>query len=362
MREEKILQYSDSISGIKDERGFTLIELLTSLIIFLIVTGSIFGVMQIAQRSRQTVNQKVPLSKNARVALNLVGRDTYNAGFGYPVRSIVLLPENTLSPLLGLPPDSDATRDTVPPIIAGNNITLNTFNTAPNIRTDQITMIFKDASFNIVGAAGPPDTRVSQTLNIEAATTVMGIDQIVPLSGSNIGCRVNDLFLVTGNAGSALAVATGLPDAQTVQFASGDVLGFNQPGLGGPLNLIVTPGGMLRVIMVTYFVTPNGTLTRRRYVNDAPVAPALGIAFVDDPLIYGVEDFQITYVMNDGALLDNPADPDGLPASGDEDQARLSLVRQIRYTISLRTTDLDSTRQPVRLTMTSTFSTRNLGY
>ncbi len=347
---------------IHHESGFTLVELLIAMIIFLIVTAAIFGLMQIALRSRQTVNQQVPLSKNARVALNVVGRDTYNAGFGYPLASAVILPENRISPLLGIPPDSDATRDTVPPIIAGNNINANTFSSTPGTMTDQVTMLFKDTTFNIVGTVGPPDTQRSTPLNINAAATVAGIDEILPISGSNASCRVNDIFLVTGNTGSTIGLATALSGTDKVQFSNGDLLGLNQTGPGGPLSAITTPASMQRVLMVTYFVTQDGILVRRRYANDNPIAPAIGVAFVDDPLVYGVEDFQIQYVMNDGSLFDNPADPDGVPASGDEDQTRLAAVRQIRYTINLRTTDTDSTGQPVRLTMASTFSTRNLGY
>jgi len=340
------------------QRGFSLLELMIAMVIFLVVTGSIWGLMRVSQLSRTVVNQQVQLAKNVRIGLNLIGRDTYNTGFGYPLESTVIMPDNRVSTLLGIPNDFDTSRDTIPPILAGNNVTLNTFNTAPNIRTDQVTFLFKDSTFNLVGSGA---AAVSQPLNINAATTVSGIDQIIPISGSNASCRVNDIYLVTGNTGSTLGVSTALSGTNAVQFANGDVLGFNQTGTSGPLRAITTPASMIRVRMVTYFVTADGTMIRREYSNATPVVPA--VAFVDEPLIYGVENFQVQYVMDDGTISNNPsAGPDGIPGNSDDTQTMLSAVRQVRYTISVRSTELNSMGQPFRETMTSTFSTRNLGY
>jgi hypothetical protein len=305
------------------------------------------------------VTNQVELAKSVRLGLNLIGRDTYNAGFGYPLKNTVALPDNRITTLLGIPNDFDTSRDTVPPIISGNDITLNTYNTAPNIRTDQVTFLFYDTTFNLVGVGA---NAVSRPVDIGAATTTgTNIDEIVPISVGNSCCRVNDLYLVTGNTGATLGLATALSGTNIVQFANGDVLNINQTGNGGNLKRITTPASMQRVIMVTYFVTPDGTLTRRVYANAPPATPA--VAFVDQPLVYGVENFQIKYVMDDGSLLDSPsAGPDGIAGTADDVTANLAAVRQIRYTISVRSQELNSGGQPYRETMTSTVSTRNLGY
>jgi prepilin-type N-terminal cleavage/methylation domain-containing protein len=336
--------------------GFSLIELLVSMVVFLIVIGSVLGVLQVARQNRGLVNQQAELSKSVRVGLDLVGRDTYNAGYGYPLTSTVVLPDNRIAVLLGIPNDADNSRDTIPPIIAGNNITLNNINPVANTRTDSVTLLYKDTSFNLVGPVG---TQVSEPLNINAATVgPTGIDEIVPLSGSNSACRVGDIFLITGNTGSTLGVATGLSGTDKVQFANGDVLGFNQSGLGGPINGITVPASMQRVRMVTFMVTSDGTLVRRVYAN---VNPAVN--FVDEPLVYRVQDFQIRYVMDDGTMSDNPsAGVDGIPGNADDDAARLRAVRQIRFTISVISAEKDDNNRPYTATMTSTFSTRNLGY
>ena len=342
------------------ESGFTILEMMVSMVLFLAVTGMIWGALSVARYGRNTVNEEVELSKTVRVGLNLIGHDTYNAGYGYPLRSAVVLPDNRITNLLGLPNDFDSTRDTVPPILAGNNITLNSLNPVAGTRTDQVTFLYKDSTFNPVANVGT--VLVSSPLSINAATTTgTGIDEIVPLSGSNSVCRINDLYLISGNTGSTLGLATALSGSNKVQFSNGDVLGINQTGSSGPLRGITVPASMHRVLMVTYFVTTDGTLTRRKYANAPVQIPA--VAFVDEPLVYGVENFQIQYVMDDGSIRDNPgAGPDGVPGNADDEQSLLEAVRQIRFSINVRSIERDTAGQFFRTSMTSTFSTRNLGY
>ncbi|MFN0141161.1 MAG: type II secretion system protein J [Pyrinomonadaceae bacterium] len=341
------------------EEGFSILELLAATTIFIVISGSIWGLLEVARGSRSVVSQQTQLAKNVRTSLNLIGRDTYNAGYGYPLKNSVTAPDNSISTLLGLPNDGDASRDLVPPIISGNNVRVNNYNTTPNTFTDQVTFLSKDNTFN---PQPPGPNNVSTPIGINAATTTgTGIDEIIPLSGSNAACRVNDLYLVTGANGSTLGVSTGLSGTNIVQFANADVLGLNLTGIAGSLRNVTLPATMQRVSMITYFVTTDGVLTRRRYINTPPVVPAAG--FVDEPLVYDVENFQIRYVMENGALSDNPsAGPDGIPGNADDVQANLEAIRQIRFTVSVRSRDLNAAGQPYRETMTVTYSTRNLGY
>ena len=342
------------------ERGFSILELIVSMVIFLVVTGSMWGVLRSAQMSRSVVNQQTELAKNVRLALNVIGRDTYNAGYGYPLGNTVVLPDNRISALLGIPNDFDNIRDTIPPIIAGNNITVDNYNTVANVRTDQVTFLFKDPTFNLTGVGA---NAVSRPVNTFVPNPVVpGIDeiQIQPSSGTNSCCRVNDIYLVSTAASSTLVLATALRNTDRVQFGDGDVLGFNQTGTG-LTQAITANASMQRVTMVTYFVDSSGTLTRRQFANVPPAVPA--VAYIDAPLVYNVENFQIQYVMDDGTINDNPsAGPDGIPGTADDTQSNLAAVRQIRYTVSVRSQELNSAGQPYRETMTSTFSTRNLGY
>lgn len=332
--------------------GFSLLELLVSMTIFLIISGSVWGLLKTAQQSRETVSEKVQLAKNVRISLNLISRDALNVGYGYPSETSVVLPDNRISTLLAIPNDVDTSRDFVRPIIAGNNITLNTFSTTANTRTDQVTFVYKDATFNVVAG-------VSQPLNIFAATTNgTGIDEIVPISGNNSACRVNDLYLVMGPTGATIGLSTALGGTDRIQFSNGDLMGFNQTGPAGTLRAITVPASIQRIRMTTYFVTPDGVLTRREYGNVLPAA-----AFVDEPLVYNVENFQIQYVMDNGTLSDNPsAGPDGVAGNADDTGANLLAVRQIRFTVNTRSTERDDKGNFYRETMSTTVSTRNLGY
>lgn len=343
----------------RGDEGFSLLELLVAMVIFMVVTASVWGVLRIALLSRNTVSNNVASAKNVRLGLNIIGRDVYNAGYGYPLQNTVVLPDNRLSSAIGIPNDVDTTRDIVPPIIAGNNVNIDNWNPVTTARTDQITLLFKDKTFNLQGSGA---NAVSMPLNINAPTTSgTGIDTIVPLTGSNANCTVNDLYLISGNTGSTLGVVTALSGTNAVQFANGDPMNINLSGTTGTIRGITLPATMVRVFMVTYFVAADGTLTRREFVNKPLTSPV--VAYVDEPLVYGVEDFQIKYIMDDGSVSDNPsAGPDGIAGNADDVQANLAAIRQVRFTISVRSQELRSDGQPYRETMTSTFSTRNLGY
>ncbi|MFN0279601.1 MAG: type II secretion system protein J [Pyrinomonadaceae bacterium] len=355
----KSMLTEDNTEKITAEKGFTIMELIVAMTIFMIVTGSIWGLLKVAGDSRGVVNQQIPLQKNVRLALSVMGRDTYNAGFGYPLSAtVVQLPDNRIATLLGIPVDYDTAIDRVPPIMAGNNVNSNTYNTTTGTMTDQVTFLFKDSTFNPVPT--PPNAAgVSTSLDINAITSpTPGIIEIAPTSGSNSVCRVNDIYLIVGTNAAALGLSTALNGTTGVRFANGDLLGFNQTGSTGGLSSITGNRSMMRVKMITYFVTSGGTLTRREFAN---VMPA--VAFLDEPLVYNVDNFQIKYIMDNGTLSDNPsAGPDNIPGNADDVQANLAAVRQVRFTVSVRSTDLNSNRQPYRETMTSTFSTRNLGY
>lgn len=328
----------------KGEQGFSLIELVISMVIFTIVTGAVYGVLQVAQQGRAVVNRQIPLNKSARFAMNLLGRDTYNAGYGYPVGSAVVQPNNRVTNLLGIPADSDNTRDLMPPIITANDLNDNTYNTAPGVKTDQVTFLFKDSDFNL-DASG-----VSRPLSISiaAAPSGSGIDEIIPVTGTNTHCELNDIFLVVGGNGSTVAVVTGLSGSDRVQFSNGDILNMNRTGPTGELAKRTVPASMYKVHVITFFVTTDGILTRRVYGNDAAATQP----YVDEPMVYGVEDFQIEYVMDNGTVTDSPT----------ENEINLAAIRQVRYTISVRSPETGVDGLPTRTSMTSTFSTRNLGY
>lgn len=350
------LKDRQAVSG---ESGFSMLEVIMAMVIFLGVTASIWGLLQVGVRTRTATTENVHLTKSVRTGLNLIGRDTYNAGLGYPASATVIVPDNRISTLLGIPPDVNTTRDMVPPIISGNNITLNTFNQTPGVSTDQVTFLFKDTDFNMVPTTAPVNDRIPQPIGINLVTVGGGNTDMRSSSGSVAMCAVNDLYLATGAAESRLGVATSMTGGDSVRFTNGDPLNLNLGTAADSVSGIAANAALQKVQMVTYFVTADGTLVRRQYVNRLPA-----VNWVDEPLVYGVENFQIQYVMNNGTLSDNPsAGPNQIPGDADDDQANLALVRQVRFTITVRSVETTgANNQFFRETMTATFSTRNMGY
>lgn len=338
----------------RDQRGFTLIEMMVSILLFMIVIGAVYGLLAIARKSRTTASARAELMKSIRVGLNSIQRDALNVGYSYPTTNPTMLPDNKLSGLLGIPNDVNTTRDLVPPVLAGDKVNTNVFSST---NTDQLTLVYRDPTFN-VDAAGN-----SQTISVGAATRPSsGIDQIVPVSGGNSACRVNDIILITGKTSTAMAVITALPNSTNIQFGTSDVLGFNSPTASDdPIMTVVTPAAIRRVVLVTYKVLNDGTLVRRLYGNDSTLTVSTN--YKDEPLIYGVEAMTVQYVLDDGSVTSNPlAGKDGIQGNSDDIPANQLEVRQVRVTITARSTEKDQSGNYYKVTMSSTFSTRNLGY
>jgi hypothetical protein len=161
-------------------------------------------------------------------------------------------------------------------------------------------------------------------------------------------------------------MATELPSSTTIRFAAVDPLGLNQTYTNGMLkpcgssNCIPYPASLKRIIWVAFSVKSDGTLVRKVFGNNGTSTEQIQ----EQPLAYGIENLQIKYVMADGSLRDDPAAGlDGLNNTADDQPTDLNLVRQVRFTITERGNDVDPrTGQRTRVTMTSTFSTRNMGY
>lgn len=82
------------------------------------------------------------------------------------------------------------------------------------------------------------------------------------------------------------------------------------------------------------------------------------------PLAYNIEDMQIEYVLDDGTTTEIPsAGPDGLVGTNDDDWQGFNDVRQVQITLRVLSTETDEkTKRPESIKITSTYSTRNLGY
>src|ERR1700687_6436776 len=65
----------------RSQGGFTLLELLLSMLIFMIISGAAFGLLNTAQKRFQTDGQILSSFQEGRLALDQIVRDVNDAGF-----------------------------------------------------------------------------------------------------------------------------------------------------------------------------------------------------------------------------------------------------------------------------------------
>lgn len=357
------------VSVQKKNHGFTLIEVMISMVIFLIVSASIYGLLQVARIDRNRSSRRADILKNARVAVHLIGRDALNAGLGYHRRGAIV-PDNFLSNRLGIPADNNSERDILTSIIAGNDIYTNNLQPDPNVKTDMIAFAFRDLDFN--------DFDLIELQNVNTPNGNPEIARLVTKNANGaLNARANDLYLIESDTSQVAVVATGIVGTNQIDISPTDGLNLNQAMNGinenGSLlrkcvdssdqNCTTYLASMKRFFLVKYHIKADGTLVRTVYGNNRTgVAPADQIQ--EFPLAYNVENMQIRFVLEDGTVTENPsAGDDGIIGTTDDEPEEFNLIRQI--TVSLTVQAFEADEQTLRLdkiTISSTFSARNLEY
>ena len=352
----------------KNEKGYTLLEAIISMVIFLIITASIYGLLQIGRIDRNRSSRRADILKNARVAVHLIGRDALNAGLGYHRRGAVV-PDNFLSNRLGLPADADNERDMLTSIVAGNNLFTNDLQPDPNVKTDIIAFAFRDVDFNN-----------SSTIELKNAVSPTGQPSTARLQTNSSLTTANakkyDLYLIESDTSQVAVMTSQIPGATTMDIAPNDPLGLNQPfdgsGENGSMlrkcvssadeNCTTYLASLKRFYWVSYKVKQDGTLVRIVYGNNRDGSAAEQIQ--EFPLAYNIEDLQFKYVLEDGTVTDNPiVGPDGKAGTADDRPDDFNLIRQITVTIKVLAPENDEQMgKPESVTITSTFSARNLEY
>ncbi len=348
------------------QAGFTLVEVMVSIVLFMICTGAIYGLLKVARSDRTSSSQRMDVMKNLRVALNMIGRDTLDAGYSYQ-KNGGLVPNGVVALRIGVPADTDNQPDYLVGVISANNLNTNLLQTTQN--TDAISFVYRDTTFNS-----------NQTLPITGAvqnpTNVVRLE-ISPNPGvpTNSVCNVHDVYLIESQSSAAIGMVTDVPtttgNTKYIRFANADPLGVNRSWATSLLRTCASsadtnctnyPATLKRVIWVSYKVQSDGTLVRTVFGNNSTGSASQQIQTM--PLAYGIENLQITYVMDDGTVTDDPAaGPDGIRGTTDDTQLNLKLVRQVTVTLKAQSPDVDPrTGQKVKVTLSATFSTRNLGY
>jgi type II secretory pathway pseudopilin PulG len=341
------------------EAGVGMIELVIAAVLFLIITGAVFGLMQVARVDRNRASRRSDTLKNARAAMHLIGRDALNAGLSYNANG-GFAPDDVLMNRLGLPQDNNSDRDRLTAVIPGNNINTNNLQAG---KTDQVSFIYRDMDFN--------DAETVQLQSVAASPTNSTVPRVTikPCvdTGTTDPCvTVYDLFLIETSSTQVPVMATAVPSATTVDFAPGDPLGLNQSLTATGNNQTLLKGATVSVMKkffwVSYKVSSDGTLIRTVFGNNT------GGAAVDQirqqPLAYGIQDMQIRYVLSDGTVADDPTlGTDGLPNTADDAPGNMNLVCQVIITLKVQSNEFDEqTHTTPVITVTSTYATRNIAY
>src|SRR5258708_31257149 len=73
------------------QAGFTLLELMVSVSIFIVISGTMFGLLGLSQKRYQTESQLLDTFQEGRLGLDQIVRDVSNSGFP-PANHFTVLP------------------------------------------------------------------------------------------------------------------------------------------------------------------------------------------------------------------------------------------------------------------------------
>jgi len=355
------------------QRGFSLLEMMVAVTIFLIVTGSVFGLLQIGRVDRNRSSRRNDMLKNARTAIHLIGRDVLNAGMSFH-KTGAIVPDNFLSTRLGIPVDADTKRDILTSVIAGNNLFTNALNADTTVRTDMISFSYRDMGFNsgdIVSLTG-----------VSAPTGSPSIARLTTTTGQAAASAVYDLYLVESGSSQVAVMASAVPSTSQLDITPGDPLGLNQPFDGTGVNSsllkrctttvttdcttystdVTLTASVKKFTWVAYKVKDDGTLVRMIFGNNT--GRPSGEQIREQPLAYNVQNLQFKYVLSDGTVTENPsAGIDGIVGTSDDQPEDFNLIRQVSIMLQVQSTEIDEqTRKPAVITLNAIFSLRNMEY
>jgi prepilin-type N-terminal cleavage/methylation domain-containing protein len=352
----------------RGESGFTIVEMVVAAAVFLVVMGAVYAFLRVGTSERFVANQRIESIQNVRIALNQIGREVLDAGVDYYPNG-ALVPDDTIEDLLGFPADGDSAPDYFLPVLPRDGVDTNALSGA---RTDRLTITYGNDTFGFrfAGPDGSLDTAddiVSSYIPVDqiSGTTNFRVYSTTQTPYTNGACASGGMYLVTETGTSprqAIGMCTALSGSNTVVFGN-DPNNLNQPSSGGILKALVvstsTPARLTPLVMVTYLVAPDGTLYRRLYGNytaSGNATAGTGVTatastWLDEPVAFGVEDFQLQYLLEDGTVTASP------PIS------QCNAIRQVQISITARSPERDPrSGEPFRTTLVATFNARNLAY
>jgi type IV pilus assembly protein PilW len=181
------------------QAGFTLVELMVGLAIGMLATVVIIQVMSVFDAQRRTTTGSADAQTNGGIALSAIARDAQVAG--YPLFPAADAPMECTALTFGATGVASIVPVTITDGVA----------TGTASASDKITIRYGSSP---MGGAPAQITAVG-------ATTGASPNQRTPVTiGSNLGCRVNDVVLISNRTTCTMTTVTGPGDIATPSVAS----------------------------------------------------------------------------------------------------------------------------------------------
>jgi Prokaryotic N-terminal methylation motif len=370
----------------KNQAGFSLIEATISMLLFLMVTGTIYGLLQLGTNDRSRSSRRTDTLKNARASTYLISRDMMNAGLGFN-KGGALVPDDFLANKLETIIDVGVVRDTMYSVNIGNNVNTSSISTDAS---DTIAFAYRDLRFNN-GLAIQTINETSANANQIVLTTTPG-GTLIPVGQPNAGTplvKPYDVFLAELDTAQVLVMATAVNTVTNqITFTYGDNLGLNQVRTG---NVVPDEGNsrlrkcgfigavketvnctdysinpaigakLKKVVVVRYKIDSEGTLVRITYGNNTAGGPNDQIQ--TQPLVFGVKKMQFDYVLKDGTVTDDPVKGlDNIRGTIDDTPGKTADIRQVEMDLTLQAGRNEQNQQPDFVNLKLTFGLRNMQY
>ncbi|HKR13477.1 MAG TPA: hypothetical protein VJT15_15540 [Pyrinomonadaceae bacterium] len=338
-----------------NQAGFSLMELMIVVCLLIVILGAVLLLLKDSIKLSATTFELTEAQESLRTAQEFINRDLITAGDGLRNINNICLSSNFVSNYL----TKNNTGSTcgsglvnLPLIQSDNDLPGSTTVTGTNpvlkvrsnpTATDRISILQIDPSFTPITL--PPNA--------------------INASGSNISVSAADInkftegeiYFITSSAGATFGTITSRNvNSRNLIFASSDTYGLNQPGNGGPINIVsdkgTLPTTIMRMRMIHYFVNENGLLVRR------VLGVGGGSGYLDSVIAERVVNLQFRYFLN---LLDDTGFV-AQPVAQLTTEEQQAAVRQVEVTVTTETIRPVSNGRTQTISSTTTTSVRNLQF
>lgn len=250
------------------ERGFSLLEMLVVVAVFTLVTGAVFGLLDVAQQRYRTESETLDAFQGARIALDQITRDVHAAGYP-PVKSLSAAQQAANSASLAYPFAWQPGYNTQPALAAPCQVTTGLAAGTCNIPSQWDVIMESDLDpENANGVEWIRYSLQNDTLFRGVATKVVGGDPVAATNGTLVPYVEN----VMNNASAAdiARIRASYPNL----FPGGNPVPLftyrfenkagcpNQPP--APLPPVVAPPGCIREVSITMIVQSQNLDMRTR--------------------------------------------------------------------------------------------------